>query len=107
MERRARRGWRRGRGDGRRGRRTGWEARATTHPAAASDDGAEPAVPPAPPFARLRIERIGLQVFVVEGIDAAALRRGPGHLPGTVGPGESGNCGIASHRDGWFARLHD
>jgi sortase A len=55
--------------------------------------------------ARLRIARIGLDAIVVDDVDAASLRRGPGHLPETCLPGESGNCAIAAHRDGWFSRL--
>ena len=56
-------------------------------------------------FARLRITRIGLDAIVVDDVDATSLRRGPGHLPETSLPGESGNCAIAAHRDGWFSRL--
>jgi LPXTG-site transpeptidase (sortase) family protein len=55
--------------------------------------------------ARLRIQRIGLNAVVVEGIDRYALRRGPGRLPKTGMPGEWRNCAIAAHRDGWFQRL--
>lgn len=58
-------------------------------------------------FARLRIARIGLDAIVVDDCDAASLRRGPGHLPETSYPGESGNCAIAAHRDAWFCRLPD
>src|SRR5207248_1515731 len=65
---------------------------------------AEPAVEPLP-FARLEVPSIHLQATVVDGIDAVALRRGPGHLPKTCGPGESGDCVIAAHRDGWFRDL--
>lgn len=61
----------------------------------------------ATPFARLQIPRIDMDVVVVEGIDEVALRQGPGHLPSTGRPGESGNCAIAGHRDGWFARLDE
>src|SRR5262249_22726214 len=61
--------------------------------------------PQAPPLARLRIERIGLDAIVVEGINAVSLRRGPAHLSDTGMPGESRNCAIASHRDSWFRRL--
>ena len=60
---------------------------------------------PGEAFARLRIRRIGLDAMVVEGVDGAALRRGPGHLRDTGLPGESRNCAIAAHRDGWFRRL--
>ena len=56
-------------------------------------------------FARIRIQRIRLDAMVVEGIDNASLRRGPGHLPKSGLPGESRNCAIAAHRDAWFRRL--
>ncbi len=71
-----------------------------------ADDAAAPRVTvQEAPFARLAIQPIGLDVMVVDGIDAVSLRRGPGHLPESGRPGESRNCAIAAHRDGWFARL--
>ena len=47
---------------------------------------------------RLRVPRIGLQVLVVQGTSAAALRAGAGHYVETPLPGELGNVGIAGHR---------
>lgn len=47
---------------------------------------------------RLRIPAIGLEVIVVEGVGADALRAGAGHYPGTPLPGEPGNVAIAGHR---------
>jgi sortase A len=89
-----------------------WDARRAA-PAAAAEQperegeaGASTA-PVTPAIARLTIERIGLDAMVVEGMDGVSLRRGPGHLPGTVRPGEDGNCVIAAHRDGWFRRLEE
>jgi len=58
-------------------------------------------------FARLRIDRIGLDAIVVEGTATSDLRRGPGHIPGTGLPGGPGNCAIAAHRARWFRRLPD
>lgn len=57
--------------------------------------------------ARLSIPRLATQLYVVEGIGAADLRRGPGHMPGTVMPGGRGNCVIAAHRDTHFRVLKD
>ncbi len=37
-------------------------------------------------------------VFVVEGVGADVLRRGPGHYPGTGMPGQPGNFAVAGHR---------
>ncbi len=47
---------------------------------------------------RLKIDKIGVDVLVVEGTTAAALRAGAGHYPATPLPGEVGNVGIAGHR---------
>jgi sortase A len=52
-------------------------------------------------IARIISERIGLDAIVVElwGLDDAEnLKRGPGHIPSTAYPGQSGNCVISGHR---------
>ena len=53
---------------------------------------------------RLAIPSIGLEVMFLEGADNQMLRRGVGHIPGTVLPGAFGNSGIAGHRDTFFRR---
>jgi sortase A len=55
----------------------------------------------------LRIPKIGLEVPVLEGTDDLSLNRAVGHIVGTPRPGESGNVGIAGHRDGFFRGLKD
>lgn len=57
------------------------------------------------PVARLLIPRLGLDEIVIEGVDEFALNAGPGHLPGSALPGESGNAVISAHRDRHFSRL--
>ncbi len=57
--------------------------------------------------AKLMIPRLDAQLYVVEGDDKKALRRGPGHMTGTVMPGGRGNCVIAGHRDTHFRVLKD
>jgi sortase A len=47
---------------------------------------------------RIKIPKIGVDVVVVEGVTAAALRAGAGHYPHTPLPCEGGNVGIAGHR---------
>jgi sortase A len=69
-----------------------------------------PAAAPAPPrrgepLARVRIDRLGLDVAVAEGTDRRTLSLGPGHYEGSGLPGAADNCIIAGHRDGPFARL--
>lgn len=55
----------------------------------------------AAPVTRLRIPKLGVDVVVVEGVTAVALRAGAGHYPNTPLPGERGNVAIAGHRVTW------
>jgi sortase A len=65
--------------------------------------------PPKPgqTFAKLLIPRLDTELYIVEGDDAADLRRAPGHLIGSALPGARGNCVIAGHRDTHFRVLKD
>jgi LPXTG-site transpeptidase (sortase) family protein len=49
------------------------------------------------PF-KIIIPKIGVEWIVHEGTSVASLKKGPGHYPGTVLPGEVGLCVIAGHR---------
>ena len=55
----------------------------------------------------LRIDKIRLEVPVFDGTDDRILDRGAGRIAGTARIGESGNVGIAGHRDGFFRGLKD
>jgi sortase A len=55
--------------------------------------------------AKLRIPRLDTELYVVEGTDDRDLKRGPGHVTGSVMPGADGNCVIAGHRDTHFSVL--
>jgi len=57
--------------------------------------------------AKLSIPRLSTVLYVLEGTDDQDLKRGPGHLQGTVMPGANGNCVIAGHRDSHFRALKD
>jgi sortase A len=59
------------------------------------------------PLGVLRISAINLEVPVLEGTDDLTLNRAVGHIDGTPAPGETGNVGIAGHRDGFFRALRD
>ncbi len=59
------------------------------------------------PLALMRIPKIDLVVPVYEGTTDLILNRGLGRIVGTAQLGESGNCGIAGHRDGFFRKLKD
>ena len=63
----------------------------------------EPAI--GTPVARLVIPKIALDDIVLEGVTDAALNGGPGHLPGSVSPGVTGNSVVSAHRDRHFRRL--
>ena len=59
------------------------------------------------PIAILRIPKIDLEVPVFDGTDDLTLNRGVGRIEGTARIGQSGNLGIAGHRDGFFRGLKD
>lgn len=57
------------------------------------------------PISRMEIPRLGLSVLVAEGTSSHTLRLGAGHIRGTAFPDETGNVGIAAHRDTFFRKL--
>lgn len=50
-------------------------------------------------LAKLTIPSLNKTWYVVNGIDNASLRQGPGHYPGTAMPGQVGNFSVAGHRE--------
>ena len=54
---------------------------------------------------RLDIPRLRIHSVVCEGVGRLTLSLAVGHIPGTAFPGESGNIGIAGHRDTFFHAL--
>jgi sortase A len=56
---------------------------------------------------RIEIPDIDIDVVVVEGVSASALRAGAGHYPSTPLPCEEGNVGIAGHRTTYGRPFHD
>ena len=56
--------------------------------------------------AHLRIPKLGLDKYVVEGVEEGDLEKGPGHYPGTPMPGEPGNSAIAGHRTTYGAPFY-
>lgn len=60
-----------------------------------------------PPLGVLDIPSLQLEVPVLEGTDDLTLDRAVGHIHGTALLGQSGNIGIAGHRDGFFRGLKD
>lgn len=56
---------------------------------------------------RLSIPRLHLSAMVHEGIGRKTLQLAVGHIPATVLPGQTGNVGLAGHRDTFFRGLKD
>ncbi|RZS36966.1 sortase A [Herbihabitans rhizosphaerae] len=55
------------------------------------------------PIAILEIPRLKVQLVVIEGVDSSDTAGGPGHVPGTAGPGQPGNSAIVGRRLGYGA----
>jgi len=68
---------------------------------------AAPALAAGAPIGRLVIKRLHLRAMVEEGTDDHTLDVALGHVKGTAMPGQTGNIGIAGHRDTLFRCLRD
>jgi sortase A len=55
------------------------------------------------PIGRIRIDRIGLNMVVLQGTNTGTLERGPGHYKVTPLPGQAGTVAIAGHRTTYLA----
>ncbi len=62
---------------------------------------------PVTALGRLDVPDGGVSVMVLPGTDDGTLNRAVGHIEGTPQPGESGNVGIAGHRDSFFRGLRN
>jgi sortase A len=67
----------------------------------------KPAVKTGDVLGRIDIPRLGISIAVLQGTSSRMLRLGAGHMEGTPLPGETGNSGIAGHRDTFFRGLKD
>lgn len=54
---------------------------------------------------RIEIPRLHVSAMIIEGDDTDELRNAVGHIPGTALPWESGNIGLAGHRDSFFRSI--
>jgi sortase A len=89
-------------------RRLEQERAASTPPTAApSLPQDRPAIADDGLIGRIEISRLDLSAVVFEGVDKTTLRRAVGHIPGTALPGQTGNVGIAGHRDTFFRPLRN
>ncbi len=90
--------------------RTAWaaeEARLTVQSAWSPRRDASQSWARGAPLGRLVIPGIGLDEVFVEGVEEPQLVAGPGHLPGSVLPGERGNAIVSAHRDRHFNALDE
>ena len=66
-------------------------------------DRFEPRLQQGHAIGRIKIDRIGLDIVVVQGTDTATLQKGPGHYTATPIPGQRGTVAIAGHRTTYLA----
>jgi sortase A len=62
------------------------------------------------PVGRLRIGRLGLDIYVVQGTDHESLKKGPGHFLASALPGQGRLIYVAGHRTTYlapFAHIND
>ena len=85
------------------------DALLTERPTASDSTPPAPIVMPASGtvVGRIEIPRLGVSTIIRAGTDARTLQLAVGHIPGTALPGQSGNIGLAAHRDTFFRRLKD
>jgi LPXTG-site transpeptidase (sortase) family protein len=82
-----------------------WERQQNSLAAAAPQPAAMPVKDDG--LTRVLIQKINLDVILVEGTSHKSLRLGPGHLKNTPTPGESGNAVISAHRDTFFRHIYE
>lgn len=56
---------------------------------------------------KIEIPRLNISAIVREGVDGRTLDFAAGHIPHTALPGQTGNVGVAAHRDTLFRNLKD
>ncbi len=66
-------------------------------------DRFEPRMKDGEAIGRIDIDRIGVDMVVVQGTDTASLQKGPGHYKSTSIPGQPGTVAIAGHRTTYLA----
>jgi sortase A len=59
------------------------------------------------PVAILDVGDVHVEQVVVEGVGPQQTRRGPGHVPGTAGPGQPGNSAVVARRSAFGATFSE
>jgi sortase A len=52
---------------------------------------------------RMHIDRMNLDIVLIQGTDTSSLQKGPGHYEWTPFPGQGGTVGVAGHRTTYLA----
>jgi sortase A len=52
---------------------------------------------------RMHIDRMNLDIVLIQGTDTSSLQKGPGHYEKTPFPGQPGTVGVAGHRTTYLA----
>jgi sortase A len=66
-------------------------------------DRFEPQLQEGHAIGRIKVDRIGLDMVVVQGTDTSSLQKGPGHYANTPLPGQAGTVAVAGHRTTYLA----
>ena len=56
---------------------------------------------------KIELPSLDRSYFMVEGVDGASLRKGPGHYPNTPLPGQRGTVAVAGHRTTYLAPFRE
>jgi LPXTG-site transpeptidase (sortase) family protein len=72
-----------------------------------STDASLPPPAPGSRLGRIEIPSLNMKIMIQEGTDYRTLQRGIGHITGTASLGQSGNVGLAGHRDTFFRDLRN
>jgi sortase A len=79
-------------------------------PAAPKPANTKKVAPKPPPLGKalavLEIPKIQLKKVIVQGVGRDELRKGPGHVPSTVMPGQDGTFGVSGHRTTYGAPFY-
>jgi sortase A len=84
------------------------DARSTSRTAPAPEPASMDSTAVAPAVlepSRIEIPRIDVSAMIVASDDAVGLRRGVAHIAGTAWFAQTGNVGLAGHRDSYFRNL--
>jgi sortase A len=72
--------------------------------------GSGKSIPVGKGIALIQIPKIKVEKVVVQGVSRADLKKGPGHVPSTVMPGQAGTFAVSGHRTTYgapFFRLNE